>query len=390
MTVYYGDDVVMRRGRSWRVYGVTLMVWILSTCHSVSQPNSGFDVRLDLNYDSAERTIELYEGRSGVPSTIAALRGNQIAATTTGLLARRALTLGDLERELESVRFGHPLQDDVFKLGDAREHAGAIKELLAEIRRRNFNRRVASTVEQFFPAGVSISTAIPVYFVACGHHNIDAYVHRIRWHGDTPVFVGEGEGDLTIVVNLAKAVYYGRTVDERFIGTLSVVAHEVFHAAFGVYKDSSPAWREHYSRQLSHLDRLLDLTQNEGIAHFLTFEQRTGGHLPRDWNQKVNAAFNDFNRNAEALVSGRITHSQANELIRKSNTSAYWESYGAITGLFIARQIDGTLGRTALAETITKGPFDFYRKYAEVASRNSNLPPLSDLVMEHLNSVDPR
>jgi len=66
-------------------------------------------------------------------------------------------------------------------------------------------------------------------------------------------------------------------------GTLSVVAHEVFHAAFGVYKDSSPTWKDYYTTHRSYLDQLLDLTHNEGIAHYLTFEQRTGGNLPDDW-----------------------------------------------------------------------------------------------------------
>ena len=81
------------------------------------------------------------------------------------------------------------------------------------------------------------------------------------------------------MVNLANSVHYGRTVDERFIGLMSVVAHEVFHAAFGAYKDRSPQWQSFYAHHQSYVDRLLDLTQNEGIAYYLSLIQRSGGKL---------------------------------------------------------------------------------------------------------------
>jgi len=130
---------------------------------------------------------------------------------------------------------------------EARANVKAISELLEEAQKRNFGQKVVSTVAQLFPAAARVNTVIPVYFVAFGHQNIDAFVRRVIWRGDSPVFTGEGEGELTIVVNLAKCVNYGRSVDERFIGMLSIVAHEVFHAAFGVYKDGSPVWKNYYA-----------------------------------------------------------------------------------------------------------------------------------------------
>jgi hypothetical protein len=241
-----------------------------------------------------------------------------------------------------------------------------------------------STVEQLFPSGISISASVPVYVVAFGHENIDAYVRRVVWHGDLPQFVGEGEGELTIVINLAKAVNYGRTVDERYVGVLSVVAHEVFHVAFGVYKDAAPTWQSYYATHTSYLDQLLDLTQNEGIAHYLTFEQRTRGALPPDWEEKIAAAFAEFNRVAEELSSPGISPFRAHTLIAGSNTSGYWQSYGAITGMFIARTLDYSVGRRALAETITEGVGAFYRMYADVCERDRGLPRLSSTIINTL------
>ncbi len=353
-------------------------------CPAVSQTNPHFNVRLNINYESADRSIGLYEGLSGSGRDIVPLRGSQIALATTADIARRRLSSGRLETSLDGIKFGHVETDDVFRLKDARENVAAIKELLAAIKRRNFSQRVAATVEQLFPADAKVSTTIPMFLVAFGHQNIDAYVRRVVWEGGIPKFVGEGEGELTIVVNLAKGVKYGRTVDERFIGVLSVVAHEVFHAAFGVYKDASPAWQEYYATHRTYLDRLLDLTHNEGIAHYLTFEQRSGGSLPPDWDRKIAASFAEFNKSTGELLSARISPQRAHYLISTSNTSEYWQSYGAITGMFIARAIDQKLGRAALTATVANGANDFYMKYNQLAERDNSLPQLSKSISRHI------
>jgi hypothetical protein len=235
-----------------------------------------------------------------------------------------------------------------------------------EVQRRNFSQKVVSTVAQLFPAGARVQTVIPIFFVAFGPQNIDAFVRRVVWQGDTPVFTGEGTGELTIVVNLARAVHYGASTDERFVGLLGVVAHEVFHAAFGVYKDASPTWRSYYAGHQSPLFQLLDLTQNEGIAYYLSLVQSSRGRLPQDGLARARRAFDAFNGGAAELLSPGTSDRRAQEIIRLSNTSGYWDNYGAITGMIIARQIDNTLGRQALVETIAAGPADFFLKYASL------------------------
>jgi len=360
-----------------------LIAWVVS---SFAQSHPGFNVRLTLNYESVERCIGLYEGLSGNGREIASLRGSHLALATTADLARRSLTSEYLQARLDDIKFGQVDEDDVFGLKDARSNVTSIKELLTTIRRRNFAQRVVSTVEQLFPPEARVSATIQLYFVGFGHRNIDAYVRRVVWHGDLPEFVGEGEGELTIVVNLAKAIGYGRTVDERFLGVLSVVAHEVFHAAFGAYKDASPIWQQYYLTHTSYLDQLLDLTQNEGIAHFLTFEQRTGGSLPKDWDEKIAAAFAEFNRTADELTSPHVSPQRAQLLISTSNTSEYWKSYGAITGMFIARTLDHQMGRTALAETIANGADAFFARYHTLCLRDNALPRLARSILSHLDA----
>ncbi len=350
---------------------------------SRAQQGDAFNVFLRVDYSSAEKTLELYQGIGGRPAEIAALRGSQIALSTTAFLAQRPLDTPALEQALEAVKFNQGLGDDVFRMHDARANVAVIRELLDEAQKRNFGQKVVSTVAQLFPAGARVSTVIPVYFVAFGHQNIDAFVRRVVWRGDTPRFTGEGEGELTIVVNLAKCVNYGRSVDERFIGMLSVVAHEVFHAAFGVYKDGSPAWRNYYATHRTPFDQLLDLSQNEGIAYYLTLIQSSRGKLPPDGLERARRSFADFNRNAAELLAPGTSFRRSEDIIRLSNTSGYWESYGAITGMIVARQIDQALGREALVETVVNGPADFFGKYGELMKRDGNIPVISPPVLQN-------
>jgi hypothetical protein len=360
---------------------------LLSTALLGMRAEASFDVSLRLDVRSAEETLALYEGRFGSPGQIAALRGSQIALATTSLILQRPLDTRVLEQNLEAAKFNQDLGEDVFRMREARAHAREIGELLEELQRRNFGERVVRTVEQLFPADARVTRSIPVYVVAFGHINVDAYVRRVVWDGDVPRFVGEGEGEITIVVNLSKAISYGRSVDERFVALLSVVAHEVFHAAFAAYKDGSPTWRAYYAAPRSALEQLMDIAHNEGIAYYLSLIQATRGKLPPGWEQNVRASFEQFNRCGEELLDPELTRQRAYDILRESNTSGYWESYGAMAGMVIARQIDQTLGRQALLETVRNGPASFFATYLTVMERDDRAPKLSAPLVKEIRRL---
>jgi len=344
--------------------------------------DSRFNLQLAMDSQSAERTIELYRGL-GSPTQISSLRGSQLALATTAALSRRPLTAATLEEQLQAVKFGQTTGDDVFQLKGAHATAAEMDELLREMKTRNFSRRVVSTVEQLFPAGTSIAVSVPMYVVAFGHQNIDAYVNRVVWRGNTPSFVGEGAGQVTIVLNLAKAVHYGRDVDERFLWTMSVVAHEVFHAAFSVYKEQSTPWRRYYAAQRTYFDQLADLSHNEGIAYYLSLIQRSRGKFQPSEVSNVQQAIADFNNHAHELLSPTTPAQRSQRIIQESNTSGYWENYGSITGMIIARAIDNNLGRQALTETIANGPDDFFVKYIKLMRTVGDLPQLAPEVVRY-------
>jgi hypothetical protein len=356
-------------------------------CVAPALGQSSFNVQLRLNFDSAEETTSLYEGFSGNPRNIASLRGSQIAMATTALLAQKSLSTADLTASLEAAKFNNIVGDDVFRMREARSRVAAIKALMDKCKRHNFGQKVVSTVEQLFPDEARISAIMPVYFVAFGHNNIDAYVRRVVWNGNTPVFVDGGQGELTIVVNLSKAANYQGPPEQQFIELLTVVGHEVFHVAFGLYQDSSPTWQRYFKLHHDYVDDLLELTQNEGIAYYLNLVQHYRGTLPQEWVEQLPYSFARFNTSVHELLSPHIGPQRAEEIIHASNLSgSHKESFGAFAGMIIARQIDKTRGRDALRQTIALGPFDFFGKYIDEMKSDNNLPAFSEELVRYVNA----
>jgi hypothetical protein len=346
-----------------------------------SQTDPAFNISLSIDYTAAEQTLLLLRGEYVNTRELAALRGNRVAASTSGLIAGNGDAPSHLQSYLDSLAGRSIIRDDVFRLEEARENADAIGALLDELRRRNFSRMVVATVEQIFPSDIPVAAVIPVYVVALGHENADAYVRRVTWKGDEPQFAGEGEGELTIIINLAAAATYPLPPEEGMKSILLTTAHEVFHAAFGLYKDASPGWKSYYAKHTSAADYLLDLVQNEGIAYYLSLEQRLGDRLPQDWISRMQESFATFNRNAQRLMSAGVGGREAGEIIRSANLSGYWESYGSMTGMAMAREIDRGLGRKALIETISLGPLDFLSKYVSLTETSSSMPEISEGVL---------
>jgi hypothetical protein len=347
-----------------------------------AQGNPAFNISLSVDYEAAEQTLKLLQDEYVSPGQLAELRGNRIAASTTGLISGNGAAPALLRSCLDSLQAHQILRDDIFRLEEARANAGAIADLLRELQQRNFNRRVIATVEQVFPQDVKIDAVIPVYVVALGHENADAYVRSIVWKGATPEFVGEGEGELTIIINLAAGAAYPADPESQLMSILVTVAHEVFHAAFGLYKDSSPAWKAWRAEHTSALDYLLDLVQNEGIAYYLSMEQRSGDRLPSEWTRHIGESFATFNGNVERLLAGRLSRRETADILTSANLSGYWESYGSMVGMAMARGVDRMLGREALIETISRGPTDFLAKYHTLTKVNSGLPALSPMLIK--------
>lgn len=366
---------------------IYILIFFATAQVPLNAQESSFNVTLRFDYTSAEQTIALLEDQLVNTQSLAELRGNRIAAATTGMIANRGETTVLLKNYLDSLKYHLQIYDDIYHLEEARKNVSAMKELLQEMKKRNFSQRVIATVKQIFPNDVSITTTIPGYVVALGHENVNAYVRRISWNDDEPMFLGGDNGELTIIINLARSVMDDDNLDDRFISLLGVVAHEVFHVAFGAYKEGSASWNEWQRIANRPIHILLDITHNEGIAYYLSLEQEGGGYVPRDWNNRMQEVFATFNERADELLSNQLTMTEATEILREANLSGYWESFGSMTGMFIAREIDRTLGRAALIETISRNPIDFFKKYLTLTDQNSNLPKLSENVRSLIDAL---
>lgn len=355
---------------------------LLSTLHLTSQSN--FNVTLRLDFSSVDALLELSEGRVANVARVSELKGNQIAAATSALLAREQYSSQTFSRELERFRNGASLSNDMFGLSAASAYRHQIKALAQESKRRNLDRKILATISSFFPSNARITASIPVYFVALGNENAAAFVRSVVWRNNTPYFVAEGEGELTIVVNLTRSVQYYKDVQLQFIDMMSTLAHETFHAVFGVYQQSSPVWNTIAKKPEPHWV-LAELVQNEGIAYLISAQQRSDSQLSPGQQSASKQAMSDLNNALKELASPNITHLRARELIMNSNLSgSYDKNYGATAGLLMAHSIDEKLGRKSLMECMEFGVSDFFGKYQQLAKQYGELPVFDDSIIEML------
>ena len=359
---------------------IPLMLLLLAPLRAQDQ----FNVTFRLDFSSVDALIDLSEGRIANPDRAARLRGNQIAAATSALLARQTYDVRSFATELERFRNGASLSNDIYGLSSTQRLLPAIKTLIAESKKRNLDRRVLATIAPFFPQKVRLNAVIPVYFVALGNENAAAFVRNVLWRNDMPIFAGEGEGEPTVVVNVTRSVQYLREPEIQFVDMLSTLAHEAFHASFDHLQRGSGLWREYHARP-EPVWTLAELSLNEGVAYLISLQQRTGGQMPPERLAAARAAIGELSSALSELSRPDITMQRARELIMNSNLSgSYEKNYGATAGLLMALTIDEKLGRPALTECLTNGPGDFFDKYNQAASSGSGLPLFSDSVITSL------
>ncbi len=347
-----------------------------------AQVNPNFNVSLRMDYSSAEGMITMCEGQRHNAREVAMLPGNQIAAATSLVLARTDQPFEHFIGELELLRDNFHSANDVYGLEQTRASLPKVQALLAMMKKHNIDRKVVATIESFFPRSARITTTIPVYVVAMGHENAAAFVRRVHWINKSPVFVGEGEGDPVIVLNLVRMVQYMPTPEIQLIESLSTLAHESFHAVFSVYKGTSPAWTSQ-PRSQSAARALAGLVQNEGIAYYISMQQQ--GYLespPHEWFRQTANAISSLNDVMTEMSVPGLSYERANELLLNANLSGSVEkNYGATAGVRMAYEIDRRLGRAALTETIERGVDVFFEKYQEVSRRYDDVPKITDAVV---------
>ncbi len=353
---------------------VLLSVLFLIPPSSRAQTNPQFDVTLRVDYSSTEEMLDFFARRSSNAERVASQRGNLVAAATSLLLARTERPTDDFVRALELARDTYNSPNDIYGLRSAVSHLDELKKLLAETKRRRLDRRVIATISSLFPDDARVSLTVPVFVVAMGNENAAAFVRRVIWKENAPVFVGDDRGEQVIVLNLSRCLIRGADVEQEFLQVLSTLAHESFHAVYGAYRSGDSSEFNPGGPAAA----LASLVQNEGIAYLLSMEIQKGGEAPpQQWFDATKRAVEKLNSALIELQSPSLTRRRARELMMNSNLSGSFEgNYGATAGLRIAYEIEKRLGRPALTGTVREGVKDFFRKYDELCRQDSNLPVL--------------
>jgi hypothetical protein len=362
---------------------IVFLGMVLAACFAMAraQDNPNFRISLSMDFYSAEYLLDYLDFKTNSTMAIAGFRGNQIAAATSVMLGRTARSGDDFENELQRVRSNTRITNDLYGLLPAKEHSVDIRKLLTEVKRRRLDRRVLGTIAEYFPADTKIISDIPVYIVAMGNERAAAVVRRVEWDGNVPKFVGEGEGQPVVILNLARCLQMAPVIDEQFLEMLATLAHECFHAAFSVLKQS---WPE--SLKPATADGMLqDIVQNEGIAYHISMQIHLdeGRRIPQQWFDGTTQAIAVLNRTMLELRSPRLSQSRAQELLMNANLSGSFEgNYGATAGMRMAYEIDRVLGRPALTATLNGGGGAFFLAYREACRRDPSLPAIDGRIME--------
>jgi hypothetical protein len=343
-----------------------------------SQANPNFDFSLGIDYSAAEQTLDYFDHLTGNTKYVAELRGNQLAAATSIMLARTEKGDDDFFQQLELARNNTRFESDVYGFLPAKNHIPEIRKLLTEIKHRQLDRRIVATIASFFPEQAKISTRFSVYFVVIGNERASAFVRHVIWNYDVPMFVDEEHGEPIIVVNLARFIEGPTNVQAQFIEVLSTTSHECFHAAFSVLKKSLPET----TKPKNIAEQLLDVVQNEGVAYYLSIQTHIGNATPsRPWFDVTTQSVKVLNSVLVEMSSPNLTRSRAQELLMNANLSGSMEgNYGATAGMRMAYEIDAHLGRPALTATLLTGSCSFILTYMQACLRDAYLPKIDNQV----------
>jgi len=347
-----------------------------------AQTHPNFEFSLGVDYSAAEQTLDFFDRRIGDADRIAKLRGNQLMAATSVMLARTEKSGDDFRDQLELARNIAGFESDVYGFFPAKSHISELRTLLNNIKKRQLDRRIVATIASFFPEQAKISTRFSVYLVVIGNERASAFERSVVWNYDTPTFVNDGEGEPVIVVNLARLIEGRPNEQAQFIEVLSTTAHECFHAAFSVLQRSLPK----STRPRNIADHLIELVQNEGFAYYLSLQTHLGGEIPvRTWFDITSKAVNKLNQVLGEMLSPNLTRARAQELIMDANLSGSFEgNYGATSGLRMAYEIDKHLGRPALTATLMSGGRSFVLAYQQACLRDGSLPQLDKRILQFI------
>ncbi|MCK4824668.1 hypothetical protein KA005_53445 [bacterium] len=248
--------------------------------------------------------------------------------------------------------------------------------LLKNIKKYNFQVDIIDRFRPYIPEDYPLDVSCNLYFVLTGWEWGDAMVRNISTTDNHYRVIEEGEP--VIIVNLSIiANLYGDDLNKLLDDNISnTVSHELFHLVFAKYRDVSSFWKN--NRDSTEIGQLVEIIQNEGIAHYLSHNQKSYLILnyssSPELKEREKEAFRQLDIAVKQLLDPAISNHEKEEILMRSNAGQYWDKYGAIAGKFMVYHVERTHGEQAIRKSLSKGAYYFLELYNRIQRDNSTLP----------------
>ncbi len=252
--------------------------------------------------------------------------------------------------------------------------------LLDKIKEYNFSSEITDRIKPYIPTDYPLDVTSDVYFVLTGWEWGDAMACEIT-NIDNQYKVTE-QGESIIIINLSIITkLYGDDIDKLLNDNISnTMSHELFHLVFAEYRKVSSYWKN--NRDTTKIEQLVEIIQNEGIAHYLSHNQKQ--NLIKNYNktnelkEHEKEAFKQLDIAVKQLLNPELSKQEKDNILMKSNAGKYWDKFGAIAGKFIVYHIEKEYGEQAIQQSISKGAYYFLELYNKLRIENPILPGLPE------------
>lgn len=362
-----------------------LLVVALVSCSmkpqtKATEAGKGLEITFNVHSQSAELLHEWFNNSADETTATQLLvqPGTQIMAECV----RATLPQDQLSNFADDLRLfsrDRKLKADPYGIDLAWRQKGDSALLLQAIKKRDFSSEVASRVAAYIPTEYPLNLSCDVYLVLTGWEWGDAMVRRVKQVGDSYKLSDDGRPVIIINLSIMTHLYGKEQKLEELVDHIShSLIHEGFHFTFARYRDISPRWNT--KRDASELEALIEMMQDEGIAHYIS--HHLDEKLIANYNQleeyksRERDAFRQLGVAVRQLSDPSIDGARKKQILETGNASKFWSKYASISGMFMVYHIERTLGKAAVRETLAQGAVSFLTQYHKVQTQNPQLPPL--------------
>jgi hypothetical protein len=265
--------------------------------------------------------------------------------------------------------------------------------LLAALKAYDFAGHVTRRVAAYIPDTQRLDLTCDLYFVLTGWKWGDAMFTGVEKVGDT--YELSDDGRPTVIINLSLMTELSgqdETPESIVQHVAENLVHECFHLAYSHCQAQAPALRT--GQEPPEIVRLVELIQNEGMAHYISHHHAEELIAQYDQSENLKAyerqAFEQLGEAVAELADPQVDAGRKRQLLIAGTSGEYWSKFTCISGLFMAYHIERVAGRHALRQTVAGGGPAFLMMYEQVQKAESSLPQLPQELRTYCQRVRSR